>query len=357
MSEGFGAGKIMPTSIIVVFPWEVYDGENFSASVLDSIDYICNDLRAMGGVRQVYTVTRPQGAPMDYRNLSDLSAGMRAQREGEMLQYVGESNASVLVKVVLQDEPFSQAALGMVPALRARVITLKGEDWNLRNADIYVGGSSATMHDIKSTLDADFVYMAILVIIGIFVILMLVLGSILLPLRAILTIALSISWTLAVTVLLFQNVLGKPVLWLIPIVLFVILMGLGMDYDIFLITRIREEVVAGKTDEEATVIAVERTGGIITACGIIMAGAFGSMMLSGMGMLQQMGFALSFAILLDAMVVRTYLVPSIMVVAKKWNWWAPGRLQRVDEDKIHAAREAERARQQAEAERIKAMGN
>jgi len=112
-------------------------------------------------------------------------------------------------------------------------------------------------------------------------------------------------------------------------ILFIILMGLGMDYDIFLVTRIREEVAKGKTDEEAIVTAVERTGGIITACGVIMAGAFASLMLSTMGLLQEFGFALSFAIIVDAMLVRIYLVPAIMVLLKKWNWWAPGRLQRV----------------------------
>jgi len=121
-----------------------------------------------------------------------------------------------------------------------------------------------------------------------------------------------------------------------PMILFIILMGLGMDYDIFLVTRIREEVLKGKTDEDAIVTAVERTGGIITACGIIMAGAFASLMLSTMGLLQEFGFGLSFAIIIDAMLVRIYLVPAIMVLLKKWNWWAPGRLQRVKRDEKKA---------------------
>ena len=106
-------------------------------------------------------------------------------------------------------------------------------------------------------------------------------------------------------------------------------MGLGMDYDIFLMTRVKEEVMKGKSDEEAIAHAVEYTGSIITICGVIMAGAFGTMMLSSMGMLQEFGFGLCFAILIDATIVRIYLVPAIMILLKKWNWWAPFGLQKV----------------------------
>jgi RND superfamily putative drug exporter len=131
------------------------------------------------------------------------------------------------------------------------------------------------------------------------------------------------------TMIVFEFASGVPVLWMLPLILFVIAVGLGMDYDIFLTTRIREEVAKGKTDEQAIMVAVERTGGIITACGLVMAGAFGSMMLSSTALLREFGFGLAFAILLDAMIVRIYLVPAIMLMLQKWNWYAPGRLQRV----------------------------
>jgi putative drug exporter of the RND superfamily len=132
--------------------------------------------------------------------------------------------------------------------------------------------------------------------------------------------------------IVFEFVKGVPVLWMMPIILFVIAMGLGMDYDIFLTTRIREEVTKGKSDEKAILTAVEQTGGIITACGLIMGGAFGSMMLSSTALLQEFGFGLCFVILIDAMLVRIYLVPAIMLLLQKWNWYAPGRLQRVNRE-------------------------
>jgi RND superfamily putative drug exporter len=101
-----------------------------------------------------------------------------------------------------------------------------------------------------------------------------------------------------------------------------------MDYNIFILTRIREEVHKGKSDEDAIVDAVDWTGGIITALAIIMGSAIGVLMLSSTKMLAEFGFAISFAILLDAMVVRTYIVPAVMKLLGKWNWYAPGRLQR-----------------------------
>jgi RND superfamily putative drug exporter len=138
-------------------------------------------------------------------------------------------------------------------------------------------------------------------------------------------------------IIIFQHFMGIPMLWMMPMILFVMAMGLGMDYDIFLTTRIREEVVKGKSDEEAIVEAVTRTGPIITILGVVMATAFGTMMLSSLGLLQLFGFGLAVVVLIDATIVRIYIVPAIMMLAKKWNWWAPGRLQRVrreDKDKV-----------------------
>jgi RND superfamily putative drug exporter len=191
----------------------------------------------------------------------------------------------------------------------------------------------------------DFGQMEYLVVIGIYVVLLLVLASVFSPLKSILTILLSISWTLALTLLIFQVYLGQPVLYLVPMILLVVCLGLGMDYDILLITRMREEVVKGMINHDAIVHAVEKTGAIITACGVIMASAFGSMMLSNGYLLKQFGFALMFAILLDATIVRIYLVPAIMSLMGHWNWWAPGPIRRMNE-----RRDRKRLRELKEAE-------
>jgi RND superfamily putative drug exporter len=100
-------------------------------------------------------------------------------------------------------------------------------------------------------------------------------------------------------------------------------MGLGVDYDIFLVSRIREEVMKGRSDEDAIEHAVKATGTIITLCGAVMASAFGSMMISSSLELKEFGFVLCFAIILDATLMRLVIVPAIMVLMKKYNWWMP----------------------------------
>src|SRR5438046_10745751 len=110
--------------------------------------------------------------------------------------------------------------------------------------------------------------------------------------------------------------------------LLVIMVGLGLDYDIFLVTRIREYVAGGAKDEEAIDTAVERTGGIITVTGLVTAGAYGTMMLSQTPMLQQLGLAILTLVLLDATLTRIYLVPPIIRIMKRLNWRASCVLRR-----------------------------
>src|SRR5437773_4099907 len=134
---------------------------------------------------------------------------------------------------------------------------------------------------------------------------------------------------MAATVCFFRTYFGTNLIWILPIMLLVIMVGLGLDYDIFLVTRIREYVAGGAKDEEAIETAVERTGGIITVTGLVTAGAYGTMMLSQIPMLQQLGLAIFIVVLLDATLTRIYLVPSIMMMMKRLNWWAPSFLRRV----------------------------
>jgi RND superfamily putative drug exporter len=114
-------------------------------------------------------------------------------------------------------------------------------------------------------------------------------------------------------------------------ILLVLLLGIGMDYNIFILTRIREETAKGLKLNDAIVHAIEQTGGIITAAAIILAGSLGALMLSSNLLLKEMGFAFAFSILIDALVVRTYLVPAVMSVMGKWNWYNPLRRKKAQE--------------------------
>jgi RND superfamily putative drug exporter len=188
---------------------------------------------------------------------------------------------------------------------------------------VYVGGSSGSILDTKNTFDSEFDSVVPIVAIGVALVLLVVLGSLFLPVFAVLSVLMSVVWTLVVTKLLFQTYFNYPILFILPFLLFVTLLGLGMDYNIFILTRIREEATKGGSLNDAIIRAIEQTGGIITAAAIILAGSLGALMLSSDLLLKQMGFAFAFSILLDALIVRTYLVPAVMSTVGRWNWFNP----------------------------------
>ena len=201
-------------------------------------------------------------------------------------------------------------------------------DTNTVMKDVWITGTAAVMVEISDEMTNQFLRIEVTAIILILILLLFVMKSYLTPIRAVATILMSVIWTIAVTQLLYTDYLGEGVLWILPIMLLVICLGLGMDYDILLTTRIREYRFAkGMSNDEAISQAVLHSGSVITICGFIMAGTFGTMMLSSTVMLQQMGFALAFAILVDALVVRTYIVPAAMHLMGEWNWKGPSFLK------------------------------
>ncbi len=331
ISQAFGYGVVYPSYLIVRFPDPILlpDG-NVSVGEMGALANLSSRLLSMeSGLRSTEGPSNPQGSPVDYANVSTMTQAERQLVDASIKSYIGNDTRTARIMLVFTDAPFSLAAINAVDRIRADITTIQESEPLLASSQIYLGGVTPVLSDVRSNMNRDLSIMALVVITGLFLVLLFVLGSVLIPVRAILTILLSVSWTLGLTILLFHVWKGYDIIFILPLALFVMAMGLGMDYDIFIITRIREEVSKGKTDAEAITEATTRTGGIISACGIVMAGAFATLMLNPSPFLQEIGFALAFAILLDSMVVRIYLVPAIMVLAGKGNWWAPGPLQRV----------------------------
>jgi RND superfamily putative drug exporter len=160
--------------------------------------------------------------------------------------------------------------------------------------------------------------------------------SVVLPAKAVLMNLLSVAATYGVLTLVFQHGWGGPLglqsspqieAW-IPIFLFAILFGLSMDYEVFLLSRMREEWDLTHDNEHAVAYGLEHTGRIITAAAIIMIAAFSGFTFGSFVGLQEFGLGLSAAILLDATVVRMVLVPAVMKLLGDWNWYLPARLRR-----------------------------
>ena len=184
-----------------------------------------------------------------------------------------------------------------------------------------VDGSSAVVADLEKSSNRDMMRAIISVLIGILIVLILLLRALVAPVYLILTILISYGATLGVTRLVFIDIAGaQGVTWWVPTFMFVMLVALGMDYNIFLMGRVKEEVrKSGMREGVRTALA--KTGGIITSAGIIMAGTFAAMLSADILGLVQIAFAVAFGILLDTFVVRTALVPAICVLLDRWNWW------------------------------------
>jgi RND superfamily putative drug exporter len=329
MSQGFGAGAITPTYTIVETPVFLVTDNWINITALQAFSHAENATLAIPGVSKVYGLTHPSGEPIPYFAFNQLNQAEQQAMIRSMKPFLGMTGKSAMVWAVLSNEPYSDPAIETLSHIRNNLNTLRTESPLLASSTLLVGGATASVADLVNSSGRDYFNMTTLVLIGVFIVLLVALGSVFTPLRLIFTILLSISWAMAAVLYISQNILGAQLIWILPIMLLVIMVGLGLDYDIFLVTRIREYVAGGSKDEEAIESAVEHTGGVITASGLVTAGAFGTMMLSRIPMLQQLGLAIFIVVLLDATLIRIYLVPSIMMHMKRLNWWAPGPLRRI----------------------------
>ncbi|NHJ49479.1 MAG: MMPL family transporter, partial [Asgard group archaeon] len=244
--------------------------------------------------------------------------------------FVGTDNRSMVVEIYLDVSPYSKEAEVFVANLNELVDTIIDESSlsTLEDANVHCLGLARALYEIKRITDNSFPIIVPVVIVGVYLVLLIMFGSYFTPIRLIITIALGILVTLGVLYLVFSVGLNAPIFWLLPLMLFSILMGLGLDYDIFLVSRIKEYYDKGMSNKEAIAQAMDHTASIITSCGTVMAAAYSSLLISQLWHLRELGFAFALAIILDATVIRLIVVPAIMVLMEKLNWIGPKRLMK-----------------------------
>jgi RND superfamily putative drug exporter len=227
------------------------------------------------------------------------------------------------------------AAVDLVHRIRERY--LPAADFPA-SADVLLTGAPAFGVDFIDKAYGAFPWLVLAVLVLSYLLLLRAFRSVVLPAKAVLMNLLSVSATYGVLTLAFQHGWGDDVLGLqtspqieawIPIFLFAMLFGLSMDYEVFLLSRMREEWDERHDNEHAVAYGLEHTGRIITACAIIMIAAFSGFTFGSFVGLQEFGLGLSAAILLDATLVRAVLVPAVMKLLGDWNWFLPARVRRV----------------------------
>lgn len=237
----------------------------------------------------------------------------------------------VRVETALAAPASSKAALDTVRALREAVHAVPG-------AEAKVGGRTAIQLDTIDTSQRDLRVIIPIVLAVVLVMLALLLRALLAPLLLVATVVLSFAATMGVSGLVFEHVFGFPgANPVVPLFGFVFLVALGIDYNIFLMTRVREEAQQLGT-REGTRRGLSVTGGVITSAGIVLAATFGALAVIPLLFLVQIAFIVAFGVLLDALIVRSLLVPALAIDIGGRIWW-PARLgRRTDRKQDHTAR-------------------
>jgi len=207
-------------------------------------------------------------------------------------------------------------------------------------ATVLVGGATADFVDFQGSLARHLPIAFAIIVIATLVILFLMTGSVVLPIKSLIMNVLNLSAVFGLLVLIFQDgrfegLLGYTssgaIEQTMPILLFAVAFGLSTDYAVFLLSRIKEARDNGASDSECVAIGLERTGRIVTAAALLFAVAIGAFATSQIIFIKQNGVGTALAVLIDASIVRALLVPSLMELLGKWNWWAPPPLRRLYE--------------------------
>ncbi len=336
LKSAYPPGELAPTTVYV---------SKEGVSVLDHLQAIEDLSAALAAdpiVNSVTSITRPLGEPLpvniaqvqplvamfpdDLSQIGELMAMLppeQAQLAGTFLagqRLISTDRTTTKFEVVLNEDPYDTEAMDAVPRLRETVRNAVNAS-SLNGATALVGGESATNFDGRTATIRDFKVIAPIVIAAIWIILAILLGSVVAPTYLVISVILSFVAALGVSVLVFKYIFGHDGMAFdsIPFI-FVFLIALGADYNIYIMSRVREETRT-RGLAEGTRYAITRTGGVITSAGIILAGTFSVLTTFPLLDLFQLGFTVMLGILIDTFVVRAIMVPAIVMKLGELNWW------------------------------------
>jgi RND superfamily putative drug exporter len=323
------ANIILPVRMLVELPM---GSSATSATSLRGLRALSDSLKADPRVAQVRSIVdlKPETSILEYSVLYSNMEDARAQYGAFLDAYLSSDGRVALVDIVLRDT--TSLTSGMDVARRARSF---GRDppKQLKGARILVGGYTAASLDLQDVLLHRFPMLVVLILACTGVMLALVFRSVLVPIKAVIMNTLSVSATFGLIVLVFQRGIGGAVFGLdgptaaifvvVPVLVFAVVFGLSMDYEVFLLARVKEAFDKTGNNDKATEEGLSQTASVITSAALIMILVFGVFAFARVLAMQFLGFGLAVAVLLDATIIRMVLVPAIMHLAGEWNWW-PG---------------------------------
>ncbi len=324
LGEHFGPGFAVPSFALVTFAAPLVVGNTTNATEFTDLAQLTAYANSTAGIASVASPVGPDGGTLgQWLSLASLPPATRANLLGVYSGFVGTDGRTILLSLVPTSSGLSVGAVSAVESVESSYRGYAAAHSEI--TALSFGGGAPTISDLANETATATEYLVFAVAVGLILVLLVVLRSWIIALMAIGTIGLSIGWAWAVTYLVFQGLFGFPLFFYVRTILFILILGLGIDYNIFLLTRVREERVRGRSSGEAAVEAVARTGGIITAAAVILASAFGALMIGEFTLIRAIGFSVAVAVILDAMVVRTYFVPASLQLLGDRVWSLTGR--------------------------------
>jgi RND superfamily putative drug exporter len=306
---------INPIYILVETNEQILINSTVNPSILEFSYKIVQKIKEVKEVIYVETIVSPFGEIIE--NINELLKNETFSKNYLPIidRFIGKSNRSFLILVTIDKQPFSLQAIETLKKIKTKINELNSK------YEIYYGGVTQVSQDSKDV--TDHAYPIIISSLSFIIILLLFiqLYSVLIPIRLILTISAGMVWSLALLFIVYNLYLNLPLINAVPLFLIVTMLAVGVDYDIFLVTKIKEEKIKGKTDEEAIKIALEKVGTTIIVLGLILSLTILTLMIPDFPLINQVGFTVGLAVLFDSLIIIPFFVPAIMLIAKKWNWW------------------------------------
>jgi RND superfamily putative drug exporter len=318
MTDKFGSSIISPSTIVVTTSTPItYGDDQLNQTLLKQIELISSTALSVPGVTSVNGPTRPYGSPFNYTEVLQLPEPERSQYIAGMLSDIGLNNKTAQVSLGLGSNSMSQAAIDTLLKVESAISSLP----LLKGVSVYYGGETQSTYDNQSFLNGILPEVILVLAAAVYVILLVQLRSVFTPVRLVFTILCSVAFSLAGLALVYFYAQGLPILDFAPLFVVVTMLGVGIDYDIFFVTRIREEVLNGSGDREAIKTALDKVWVTIFGLGLILATVFTSLILTRIPLLGEMGFAVATAVMIDVGIVILFFVPALMGLAEKFNWW------------------------------------
>jgi RND superfamily putative drug exporter len=323
------SGVIMPIRIVVQLP----EGESvLAARRLPGLKALSDSMRQDPRVREVRGVAtlRPGMSTLQLAMFYSDAQAVRDRYPEFFNAYLSADRRTTLIDVIAAD---TVSLTGMTDLVRHARRIVAGGVRGMQGADVVVGGFAASSVDLQHDLLQRFPGIVGMILGVTAIMLFIAFRSLLVPLKAVVLNCLSVSAAFGVTVLVFQHGYGgslfglegptEAIFVVVPVLVFATVFGLSMDYEVFLLTRIKEVFDKTGRNDHATMEGLSATASTITFAALIMIAVFGVFAFSRVLAVQFIGFGLALAVLLDATLIRMVLVPAIMHIAGRWNWW-PG---------------------------------